>query len=58
MFSVTQFDAKDPIILGPLSQFSYLFPRGLEGLANFLKAINMLHDADEIWSRFLKQKHF
>ena len=48
MFSVTQFDVKDPITLGPLSQFSYLFPRGLESLDNFLKAINMLHDADEI----------
>lgn len=48
MFSITQFDVKDPIAIGPLFQFSYLFPRGLERLHNFLKAINMLHDADEI----------
>lgn len=48
MFSVTQFDVKDPVTLGTLSHVSYLFPRGLESLNNFLKAINMLHDADEI----------
>lgn len=48
MFSVTQLDVKDPITPGPLSQISYLFPRDLESLDNFLKAINMLHDADEI----------
>lgn len=48
MFSITRFDVKDPVTLDSLSQYSYLFPRGLGSLNNFLKALNMLHDTDEI----------
>lgn len=49
-------------MLGTLSQFSCLFHnhgnRGLESLDNFPKGIDLLLDANGIWSGFLKQKHF
>lgn len=41
-------------MLGTLNKYEN---RGLESLDKFLKGINMLHDADGIWSRFFKQKH-